>query len=163
MIFYTLFGLLYLCSGSSYLLANLQFYSFLLANAKSCYLRYILYFVLQDLCVLCLSTCAVKFILLLLTDILGPSDSCRTEGGPRIWTKLGQCGQQTSQRKPIGSKRFFSFHLSHQGALNFSIIWKLKRLFWPCLSMNQISFFLPEGGPKTLQTSTEKNLDRALF
>ena len=31
--------------------------------------------------------------LLLLTDILGPSDSCRTEGGPRIWTKLGQCGQ----------------------------------------------------------------------
>ena len=24
-------------------------------------------------------------------------------------------------------------------------------------------FFLPEGGPKTLQISTEKNLDRALF
>ena len=66
-IFHTHFGLPYLCSGSSYFLANLQFYSFLLANAKSCYLRYILYFVLQDLCVLCLSTCAVKFILLLLS------------------------------------------------------------------------------------------------
>ena len=28
-----------------------------------------------------------------LADILDSSDSCRTEGGPRIWTKLGQCGQ----------------------------------------------------------------------
>ena len=93
-----------------------------------------------------------------LTDILGASDSCRTEGGPRIWTKLGQCGQQTSQRKPIGSKRFFSFHLSHQGALNFSIIWKLKRLFWPCLSMNQISFFFCLKGDQKLSRHQLKKI-----
>merc|ERR1712212_1086421 len=66
-IFYALFGLLYLCSGSSNFLANLQFYSFLLANGMSCYLGYILYFVLKDLCVLCISTYAVSFILLLLS------------------------------------------------------------------------------------------------
>ena len=66
-IFYALFGLLYFCSASLNFLANLQFYSFLLANAMSCYLGYILYFVLKDLCVLCLSTYAVNFILLLLS------------------------------------------------------------------------------------------------
>merc|ERR1711973_19142 len=65
-IFYALFGLLYLCSGSSKFLANLQFFSFIIANGMSCYLGYILYFVLQDLCVLCLSTYAVNFILLIL-------------------------------------------------------------------------------------------------
>ena len=36
-IFYALFGLLYFCSASLNFLANLQFYSFLLANATSCY------------------------------------------------------------------------------------------------------------------------------
>ena len=66
-IFYSLLGLLYICSGSSKFLANLQFYSFLLANFMSCYLGYILYFVLKDMCVLCISTYAVNFILLLLS------------------------------------------------------------------------------------------------
>merc|ERR1712212_391568 len=66
-IFYALFGMLYLCSGSSNFLANLQFYSFILANVMSCYLGYILYFVLEDLCVLCLSTYVVNFMLLLLS------------------------------------------------------------------------------------------------
>ena len=66
-IFYATLGLLYICSGSSKFLSNLQFYSFLLANGMSCYLGYILYFVLQDMCVLCISTYAVNFILLLLS------------------------------------------------------------------------------------------------
>ena len=65
-IFYSLFGLLYLCGGSSRFLASLQFYAFLLANGMSCYLGYILYFILKDLCVVCISTYAVNFLLLLL-------------------------------------------------------------------------------------------------
>jgi len=66
-IFYATLGLLYICSGSSNFLAHLQFYSFILANGMSCYLGYILYFVLEDMCVLCISTYAVNFILLLLS------------------------------------------------------------------------------------------------
>lgn len=63
-VFYSVLGLLYVCGGSSRFLANLQFYSFVLASGVSCYLGYILYYVLRDLCVVCLSTYAVNGLLL---------------------------------------------------------------------------------------------------
>ena len=66
-VFYSLFGLLYLCGSNSRILATLQFYSFVIACGMSCYLGYILYFVLMDLCVLCIGTYAVNFLLLLLS------------------------------------------------------------------------------------------------
>ena len=65
-VFYSLLGLLFVCGSGSRFLANLQLFSFLLANGMSCYLGYILYFVLQDLCVVCISTYLVNFLLLLL-------------------------------------------------------------------------------------------------
>ena len=67
LIFYSLMGLLYLCGSRSRFLASLQFYAFIVANGMSCYLGYILYFVLKDMCVVCVSTYAVNFLLLLLT------------------------------------------------------------------------------------------------
>lgn len=66
-IFYSVLGMLFLCGGSSRFLAHLQFFSFLIANGMSCYLGYILYFVLKDLCVVCISTYAVNFLLLILS------------------------------------------------------------------------------------------------
>ena len=66
-IFYSLLGLFYLCSGNSRFMANLQFYSFVLANIMSCYLAYILYFILKTLCVVCVSTYAVNLLLLMLS------------------------------------------------------------------------------------------------
>ena len=66
-IFYSTLALLYMCGGSSRFLAGLQFYSFLLATGMSCYLGYILYFVLKDICVVCIATYAVNVLLLLLS------------------------------------------------------------------------------------------------
>lgn len=64
--FYSILGLLFICGSNSRFLASLQFYSFVLANCMSVYFGYILYFVLEDLCVVCIATYAVNFLLLLL-------------------------------------------------------------------------------------------------
>ena len=66
-VFYSILTLLYLCGGSSRFLAGLQFYSFLMATGVSCYLAYVLYFVLKDICVVCISVYGVNFLLLLLS------------------------------------------------------------------------------------------------
>ena len=66
-VFYSLFGLLYLCSGSSKFMATLQFYVFFISCLMSGYLGYILYFILKDFCVVCVATYCVNFLLLLLS------------------------------------------------------------------------------------------------
>ena len=48
-------------------LAQIQFVMCILANCGSVYLGYILYFILQDMCIVCISTYVVNFMLLLST------------------------------------------------------------------------------------------------
>jgi len=53
--------------GNYMFLAKAQFIMCIMANCGSVYLGYILYFVLQDMCVVCISTYAVNFALLMST------------------------------------------------------------------------------------------------
>jgi len=67
LIFYALGFLLFACAGQrSKLVAELLFYMTILANFMSCYLGYLLYAVLKNLCYVCVATYAVNFVLLLL-------------------------------------------------------------------------------------------------
>ena len=47
--------------------AKLQIFLAVLANCGSVYLGYILYFILDDFCVICVSTYVVNFILLIVS------------------------------------------------------------------------------------------------
>ncbi|XP_041350495.1 vitamin K epoxide reductase complex subunit 1-like protein 1 [Gigantopelta aegis] len=49
--------------------ASVQFFTAILSNAGSIYLSCILYFVLQDLCVVCVTTYIINFILLMCSYI----------------------------------------------------------------------------------------------
>jgi len=53
--------------GNYMFLAQIQFVMCILANCGSVYLGYILYFILQDMCIVCISTYVVNFMLLLST------------------------------------------------------------------------------------------------
>ncbi|XP_062566333.1 vitamin K epoxide reductase complex subunit 1-like protein 1 [Saccostrea cucullata] len=61
-VFYTLQVALTFSSSPS--LASLQFYTSALSNLASVYLGYILYFILKDLCVVCMSTYITNAVLL---------------------------------------------------------------------------------------------------
>jgi len=66
LVFYALGFLLFACCGgqSRKLLAELLFYMAILANFMSCYLGYLLYAVLKNMCYVCVATYAVNFLLL---------------------------------------------------------------------------------------------------
>ncbi|XP_061162462.1 vitamin K epoxide reductase complex subunit 1-like protein 1 [Saccostrea echinata] len=61
-VFYTL--QIALTFSSSPVLASLQFYMSALSNVASVYLGYILYFILKDLCVVCMSTYITNAVIL---------------------------------------------------------------------------------------------------
>ena len=52
---------------SSRFLATLQLYSFFVASVVSVYLAYVLYAVLKDICVVCVATYVINFLLLALS------------------------------------------------------------------------------------------------
>jgi len=65
LIFYSLGLLLFVCAGQrSKIVAELLFYMTILSNFMSCYLGYLLYAVLKNLCYVCVATYAVNFLLL---------------------------------------------------------------------------------------------------
>ena len=63
---YSTLGLLYLLGSNSRFLVSFQFYMLILANCMSVYLGYLLYAVLKTMCVVCISTYGVNFLLLVL-------------------------------------------------------------------------------------------------
>ena len=58
-------GMLFLVGCNYRLVVSFQFYLLIIANCMSVYLGYLLYAVLKTMCVVCLSTYAVNFLLLL--------------------------------------------------------------------------------------------------
>jgi len=66
-IFYSTLGVLFLLGSNSRFLVSFQFYMLILANCMSVYLGYLLYAVLKTICVVCISTYGVNFMLLVLT------------------------------------------------------------------------------------------------
>jgi len=64
--FYGLNFLLFAAFRGRSFVAELQFYAVILANFVSCYLAYLLYAVLKNLCYVCVATYAVNFLLLIL-------------------------------------------------------------------------------------------------
>ena len=58
-------GMLFLVGCNYRLVVSFQFYLLIIANCMSLYLGYLLYAVLKTMCVVCLSTYAVNFLLLL--------------------------------------------------------------------------------------------------
>jgi len=65
-LFYSINFLLFLLFGQkSKMVAELQFYAVILANFVSCYLAYLLYAVIKNMCYVCLATYAVNFVLLI--------------------------------------------------------------------------------------------------
>ena len=65
--FCSVLGVLFLLGSNSRFLVSFQFYMLILANCMSVYLGYLLYAVLKTMCVVCISTYGVNFLLLLLT------------------------------------------------------------------------------------------------
>ena len=64
---YSTLGVLFLLGSNSRFLVSFQFYMLILANCMSVYLGYLLYAVLKTMCVVCISTYGVNFLLLVLT------------------------------------------------------------------------------------------------
>ena len=60
-------------------------------------------------------------------------------------------------------KKIFFFPPEPPGGAQFFYYMEIEAAVLAMFEHESNFFFLPEGGPKTLQTSTEKNLDRALF
>jgi len=66
LVFYSLNFLLFvMCGQRSKFVAELQFYAVILANFMSCYLAYLLYAVLKNMCYVCVATYGVNFVLLI--------------------------------------------------------------------------------------------------
>lgn len=73
-------------------MARIQLLGCILSNLGSVYLGYILYFILQDACVVCISTYVVNIALLILTLVrISSLKQLKLEtGGPILYTGGGQ-------------------------------------------------------------------------
>lgn len=90
-VFYSVLGMLFLLGSNSRFLVSFQFYMLILANCMSIYLGYLLYAVLKTICVVCISTYSVNFLLLL--TLYCRRNSLRPKSKPEYtkvdWNKPG--------------------------------------------------------------------------
>merc|ERR1711981_1202752 len=81
--FYSFLGLLFVLGSNNRYIVSFQFYMVILANCMSVYLGYLLYAVLKTLCVVCISTYVVNFLLLL--TLYCRRSSLRPKSQPFEW------------------------------------------------------------------------------